>query len=77
MLNTGIFPERLKIAKIIQIHKKDDEKLLTIYRPNSPLPAISNIFEKVISKQIYQFFQEKNYFIMHNMDLEQNILLNM
>ncbi len=59
MLATGIFPDKLKIAKIIPLHKKDDETLFTNYRPISLLPAISKIFEKVIFKQLYNFFQEK------------------
>ncbi len=58
MLNTGIFPHKLKIAKIIPIYKKDDETIFTNYRPISLLPTISKIFEKVIFKQIYSFFQE-------------------
>ncbi len=48
MLNTGIFPDKLKVAKIMPILKKDDESLFTNYRPISLLPAISKIFEKVI-----------------------------
>ena len=60
MLTTGIFPDKLKIAKIIPLHKKDEETLFTNYRPISLLPALSKIFEKVIFKQIYKFFQEKN-----------------
>ena len=59
MLTTGIFPDKLKIAKIIPLHKKDEETLFTNYRPISLLPAISKIFEKVIFKQLYNFFQEK------------------
>jgi hypothetical protein len=62
MLNTGIFPDKLKIAKITPAHKKDDETLFTNYRPNSLLPAISKIFEKVIFKQLYDFFQSKKLF---------------
>ncbi len=57
MLNTSIFPDKLKIAKISAIHKKDDDTLFTYYRPISLLPAISKIFEKVIFKQLYEFFQ--------------------
>ncbi len=52
MLNTGIFPDKLKIAKIIPIYRKDDETLFTNYSPISLLPTISKIFEKVIFKQI-------------------------
>ncbi len=59
MLTTGIFPDKLKIAKIIPLHKKDEETLFTNYRPISLLPAISKIFEKVIFKQLYNFCQEK------------------
>ncbi len=59
MLTTGIFPDKLKIAKIIPLDKKDEETLFTNYRPISLLPAISKIFEEVIFKQLYNFFQEK------------------
>ncbi len=59
MLTTGIFADKLKIAKIIPLHKKDEETLFRNYRPISLLPALSKIFEKVIFKQLYQFFQEK------------------
>ncbi len=56
MLNTGIFPDKLKIAKIIPIYKKDDETLFTNYTSISLLPTIFKIFEKVIFMQIYSFF---------------------
>ena len=62
MLATGIFPEKLKLAKVIPIYKKDDDTLFTNYRPISLLPTISKIFEKVIFKQLYAHFQEKNLF---------------
>ncbi len=56
MINTGIFPDKLKIAKIILIFKKDDETQFTNYRPISLLPTISKICEKTIFKQLYKFF---------------------
>ncbi len=56
MINTGIFPDKLKIDKIIPIFKKDDETQFTNYRPISLLPTISKIFEKIIFKQLYKFF---------------------
>ena len=43
-LATGIFPENLKIAKVIPIFKKDDENMFDNYRPISILPAVSKIF---------------------------------
>ena len=62
VLNTGIFPEKLKIAKVIPIFKKWDEELFSNYRPISILPAISKIIEKVIYQQMYSFFQQNELF---------------
>ncbi len=52
MLFTGIFPDKLKVAKVIPVHEKEDERVFTNYRQVSLLPAISQIFEKVIYKQL-------------------------
>ena len=49
MITTGIFPDSLKIAKIIPIFKKGDIEIIENYRPISILPAISKIFEKILS----------------------------
>ncbi len=57
MLNTGIFPDDLKIAKVVPLFKKGDDTIFSNYRPISLLPAISKIFEKVIYKQVYDFFK--------------------
>ncbi len=58
MLNSGIFPEAKDCKNNTHI-QKDDETFFTNYRPISLLPAISKIFEKVIFKQLYLFYQEK------------------
>ena len=57
-LTTGFFPERLEIAKVIPIYKKDDVKLFENYRPISILPAISKILEKTIFNQLHDYFQD-------------------
>ena len=60
---TGVFPDKLKIAKVIPIHKKDDKTQLENYRPISILPAISKIIEKVIFDQMHDYFHiNKLYF---------------
>ena len=62
MLNTGIFPDRLKIARVKPLYKKDDSHMFTNYRPISLLPAISKIFEKIIFIQLYAYFVKNNLF---------------
>lgn len=62
MIRTSIFPDKLKIAKVIPLYKKNDETVFSNYRPISLLPAISKIFEKVLFIQIYDYFQEKKLF---------------
>ena len=56
ILDTGVFPANLKIAKIIQILKKDDRTVFNNYRPISLLPIISKVVEKVISDQMNELF---------------------
>ena len=55
-MTTGIFPDRLKIAKVIPIFKKDGKKLIKNYRPISVLPVISKIFEMALHEQLCDYF---------------------
>jgi hypothetical protein len=57
---TGIFPDKLKIAKIIPLYKKDDPQKLENYRPISILPAISKLFEKAVFIQLYKYLNTNN-----------------
>ena len=59
MLNTGIFPEQLKISKVVPIYKANDQELLTNYRPIALLPSISKIFEYAILEQLSNFLQNE------------------
>ena len=77
VLNTGIFPDKLKIAKVIPIYKKGDPQLFENYRPISLLPTISKVLEKIISKQLSSYFEEYGLFFLTSMALDLNIPLNM
>ena len=46
-LSSGVFPDRLKISKIIPIFKSDNANLAQNYRPFSIIPAFSKNFERV------------------------------
>ena len=65
MITTGIFPDSLKIAKIIPILKKGDTEIIENYRPISILPAISKIFENILCLQIHEYFQSKHLYYEH------------
>ena len=42
----GIFPDRMKIAKVIPIYKGGDKTDVNNYRPISVLSCLSKVFEK-------------------------------
>ena len=55
-LCTGIFPDKLKIAKVIPLYKKDDDRSFGNYRPISLLSSKTKIFERVAFNQLYEYF---------------------
>ena len=55
-LKTGIFPDKLKIAKVLPLFKNGDKTVFTNYRPISLLSSISKIFERIIFDQLYKYF---------------------
>ncbi len=61
MLNTGIFPGKLQIAKIIPVYKEGDERYFTNYRSILLLPTISKIFgeKKPLSRYVNFFLTRK------------------
>ena len=64
MLKLGIFPDLLKISKVVPLYKKDDDSNLSNYRPISLLPSISKIFEKVLLEQLTTYLDNNN--LIHN-----------
>lgn len=57
---TGIFPDKLKIAKTLPLYKKGNPKLATNYRPVSLLPVFSKVFEKIINQRLISYLQKYN-----------------
>ena len=53
----GIFPDILKTAQVIPIHKKGSKLDYTNYRPISLLSIFSKIFEKCIYVRIYDYLK--------------------
>ena len=59
-LQKGIFPDKLKIAKVIPIYKADDPSHFTNYRPISLLSNFSKFFEKVMYNRMIEFAEQYN-----------------
>ncbi len=51
----GIFPESLKIARVVPIHKGGSKTDVANYRPISLLSSFSKIYEKLMHKRILDF----------------------
>ena len=54
-LQSEQFPDSLKVADIIPVHKKNSKHDKDNYRPVSLLPSTSKVFEKLISNQLTIF----------------------
>jgi len=87
----GVYPDNLKIAKVVPIFKGGDKNDVNSYRPISVLSQINRIFEKIIYDRLYSFLVEKNN-ILHKkqfgfqpghstehamLDMKEHILRNM
>jgi len=61
-LENGIFPDKLKIAKVVPLHKKNEDYLFENYRPISVLPSLSKVLERVMHTQLTNYFTQFNLF---------------
>ena len=56
----GIFPDQMKIAKVIPIFKSGLKDSFTNYRPVSLLPQFSKILEKLFNNRLNKFLEINN-----------------
>ena len=57
-LTSGIYPDSLKIAKVIPIFKKDSPTSVNNYRPISILSTINKIFEKILYARLINYIDK-------------------
>ena len=66
---SGVFPDKLKLAKVIPLYKKGDSTITDNYLPISLLPTMSKVLEKNVFNQLFAYFSDKELFIQANMVL--------
>lgn len=60
IVDSSVYPDILKIHKVIPIPKESKATTVEQYRPISILPIIDQIFERILHKQIFSYFMENN-----------------
>lgn len=61
-LTEGIFPDKMKNAEVIPLHKGKTKHEMNNYRPVSLLTSTSKLLEKIIHERIYNFMVNNNLF---------------
>ena len=61
-LLAGVFPDFLKLARVVPIFKAGDPSDPSNYRPISILPLLSKIYEKIVHGQLYQYLEDRSVF---------------
>ena len=69
----SVFPDELKIGKIIPLYKSGNKSVMSNYRPISILPTISKIFEKLLHNAYTNFSKKIMLYMIINLVLEKNI----
>ena len=59
-LQTGIFPDKLKIARVTPLFKGGENYELGNYRPISVLPCFSKILEKIMYNRLYKYLTDNS-----------------
>ena len=71
-INSGIFPSRWKIARVIPLYKQGDESDLSNYRPIAILSPLSKVFEKISKERISSYFDKINFFTKYQFGFRAN-----
>ena len=57
-IDLGYYPNSMKVAKVVPIYKKGDKEEFNNYRPISILIQFNQLFERLISKRLTNFFNK-------------------
>ena len=55
---SGLFPQSLKYAPLVPLHKADIRIIMSNYRPISLLSSCSNVIEKIMHSRFYNYLEK-------------------
>ena len=59
-IQTGIFPECLKLGRVVPLFKSGSRNSVSNYRPITTLSVLSKVFEKLVHKRMIYFVNKNN-----------------
>ena len=62
-IRTGVYPDLLKVVKVVPIHKGGSTQDINNYRPISLLSIFDKMMEKLMHKRLYYFLED--HIILH------------
>ena len=71
-ITKGIFPNELKVAKVIPLFKSGDTMLFSNYRPVSVLPVFSKILERLMYNRLLDFINKNNILYLYQFGFRAN-----
>lgn len=71
-MSQGCYPDQLKIAHVIPIHKKGSKVDCSNFRPISLLCNFNRLFEKILYDRIYKYFDKFSLLNFHQYGFRKN-----
>ena len=71
-INAGVFPEKLKLGRVIPLYKEGDRTDVSNYRPITTLSVFSKLFEKLVHKRMSSFIAQYNLIKPHQFGFQKN-----
>ena len=71
-VEVGIFPDCLKISKVVPIHKKGNKDDVSNYRPISLLSVFEKIFERLVYNRLSEFWNKYSVLYNHQYGFREN-----
>lgn len=77
LFKDGIFPNSLKIGKVIPVFKKGDHKCMSNYRPICILSFFSKVIEKLICNRLSKYLSKFNLLTHDQFGFRENLSIEL